>query len=203
MNPRQILAFFKQLDQELNARARVIVVGASAGALMGHIRPSFDIDFEIRLAKTSRGARSRLEQSILKSAETSGVAVNYSENVGGWSMINYLDYRKTAVFYKNTGKIQIKLIAPEYWTIGKMTRFLELDIQDMLKIIRRKKIPAGRLIKIWAKAANASDLSLELGQFRDHVVYFLKHYSCRLWTKTANPEKLTRSFLKAIGTPPS
>ena len=113
-------------------------------------------------------------------------------------MISYLDYRQTAVFYRKVGKITLKLIEPAYWTIGKMARFLELDIQDMLKIIRRKKLPARRLIKIWAAAADASDLSLELGQFRDHVVYFLKHYARRLWGKTADPEKQVRFFLQAI-----
>ncbi len=197
MNPRRILSFFKRLDQTLNSAAEVIVVGASAGALMGHIRPSFDIDFEIRLKGAGAiAARNKLEKAIDTAAQASGVAVNYSENVGGWSMISYLDYRRTAIFYQDVGKIKVKLIEPAYWTIGKMTRFLELDIQDMLKIIRRKKVPAGRLIKIWATAANASDFSLELGQFRDHVVCFLKHYARRLWGQSADPEKQIRFFLK-------
>ena len=199
MTPRKILSFFKRLDQRLDQPADVIIVGASAGALMGHIRPSVDIDFEIRLKKMRRSvSKNKLESAILGAAEESGVAVNYSENVGGWSMISYLNYRKTAVFYRKTGKLRLHLIAPEYWTIGKMARFLELDIQDMLKIIRRKKLSPGRLIKIWIAAVNASDLSLELGQFRDHVVYFLERHARRLWGKTADPAKLTALFLKGI-----
>ncbi len=79
-----------------------------------------------------------------------------------------------------------------------MARFLELDIQDMLKIIRRKKLSPGRLIKIWIAAVNASDLSLELGQFRDHVIYFLGRHARRLWGKKTDSAKLTALFLKGI-----
>jgi len=199
MTPRKILSFFKRLDQRLNRSADVIIVGASAGSLMGHIRPSFDIDFEIRV-KGSKGAavRAALEAAIHEASEEAGVAVNYSENVGGCSMISYLNYRKTAVLYQKVGKLNLKLIAPEYWTIGKMTRFLELDIQDMIKIIRGKKIPPSRLIKIWIAAVKASDLSLELGQFRDHVVYFLKKHGRRIWGKNTDVEKWTGLFLKGI-----
>lgn len=196
MTPRKILSFFKRLDHRLNRAAEVIIVGASAGSLMGHVRPSFDIDFEIRVK--GKGARAALEAAVKSASEEAGVAVNYSENIGGRSMVSYLNYRKTAAFYRQVGKLRLKLIAPEYWTIGKMTRFLELDIQDMLKIIRRKKIQPGKLIKIWAAAVNASDLSLELGQFRDHVVYFLKKYSRRLWGQNTDAEKWTRLFLREI-----
>lgn len=90
------------------------------------------------------------------------------------------------------------MIAPGHWTIGKMARFLELDIQDMAKMIRRKKLRAASLIHLWAKALNASDLSLELDQFRDHVVLFLKRYSQHLWGKRADPESLIQSFLRQI-----
>lgn len=197
MTPRRILSFFSQLDRRLNRIAEVIVVGASAGALMGHIRPSVDIDFEIR-CRGKKFSRQQLAAAIEETARISGVAVNYSENIGGWSMISYLNYRKTSVFFRQIGKIKLKLIAPEYWTIGKMARFLELDIQDMIKIIRRKKLTAHALIKVWSAAVNASDLSLELGQFRDHVVYFLKHYTHRLWGKKTDADQLTRLFLKTI-----
>ena len=79
-----------------------------------------------------------------------------------------------------------------------MTRFLELDIQDMVKIIRKKKIKPEKIIAIWAQAFSASDLSLELGQFKDHVLFFLKKYTHKIWGKTAKPDLLAVSFLKKI-----
>ena len=198
MRKKQIDLFFRKLGEELDTPCEVILVGASAGSLMGHIRPSFDIDFEIRCRRKTRKLKTLLPRVIDQAAEFAGVAVNFSENVGGWSMINYLDYRKTAVVYKKFGKIKVKIIAPEYWTIGKMARFLKLDIEDMVQLVRRKKLKPERLIKIWAKALLSSDLSLELGQFRDHVVYFLKTCSKRIWGKSINSGKLINSFLRQI-----
>ncbi len=198
MNKKKIHEFFKRLDRHLDQKATVIVVGAGAASLMGHVRPSFDIDFEIRLSRSTPAQKRKLAETILKTARETGVAVNFSENIGGWSMVSYLDYRKTALPYKEFGKLDVKLIEPCYWTIGKMTRFLELDIQDMVKIIRKKKIKPKRVISVWAQAFRSSDLSLELGQFKEHVLFFLKQYSKKLWGKEADPEKLSASFLKRI-----
>ncbi len=198
MNKKKIHEFFKRLDINLDRNATVIVVGASAASLMGHVRPSFDIDFEIRLSRNTPAQKKRLAEIILKTARETGVAVNFSENIGGWSMVSYLNYRKTALPYRKTGKLNIKLIEPGYWTIGKMTRFLELDIQDMVKIIAKKKIKPERIIKVWAQAFRSSDLSLEIGQFKEHVLFFLKQYSKKLWGQKAKPEALSESFLSKI-----
>src|SRR5688500_10430523 len=56
VNRRQIDRFFETLAAELEAPARVYLTGAAAGALMGRVRPSDDIDFGLRL--TGRGAGS-------------------------------------------------------------------------------------------------------------------------------------------------
>ena len=199
MKQKQIDLFFELLDQELGLAAEIILVGASAASLMGHVRPSLDIDFEIRFkgSKTSK-TRAKLEAALAKAQTLAGVAVNYSENISGWSMVDYLDYRKTATPYKKVGKLNVKIVAPEYWTIGKMTRFLELDIQDMIKIIRTKKIKAKPLIALWARALKASDLSLELGQFREHVIFFVQRYGKKLWGKKVDPEVLLKDFKNAV-----
>jgi hypothetical protein len=199
MKQKQIDTFFKILDKELSLTGEVILLGASAGSLMGHIRPSLDIDFEIRLqSRKTPKTRERLERAIAKASTIVGVATNYSEHVGGWSKINYLDYRKTAVFYKPIRKLKVKIIEPSYWTIGKMARFLELDIRDMVKIIRTKKIPPQRLIAIWARALRASDWSLELGQFRDHAIYFIQKYGKKIWGRRVDVEGLIKDFKKKI-----
>ena len=198
MRKKDIDLFFQELDRELGSRADIILVGASAGALMGHIRPSVDIDFEIRLkSRKTRQAQAKLESAILRVSRRAGVAVNYSEDISRWSMVSYLNYRKTAVPYKRIGRLNIKLIAPEYWTIGKMTRFLELDIKDMIKIIKIKKLGPRKLVKLWSRALKASDLSLELGQFRSHVAYFISKYGHRLWGRHLNLKKLMDDFSRA------
>ena len=182
MTRRRIDAFFRELDRELKRKASIILVGASAGTLMGHIRPSVDIDFEINFSGHRKpGDVSTLQAAIETTSHKIGVAVNFSNNISRWSMISFLDYRRTARSYKKFGKLTVKLITPEYWTIGKMARFLELDIQDMIKIIRKKKLRSEKLMQIWQKALEDSNLCLELGQFKDHVSFFIKRYGKRLW----------------------
>jgi hypothetical protein len=199
MKRRQIDLFFRELSAGLESRADVILAGAAAGSLMGHVRPSMDIDFEIRARGSSKKNFKQIQNAVQKASQIAGVAVNYSENIGGWSRIHYLNYRKTAVFYKRIGKIRVLLMAPEYWTIGKMARFLELDIQDILKVVRAKKLKAQRLVRLWARALRASDLSLELGFFRDHVMYFLKKYGRRAWGRRFKPEPVIALFKKQAG----
>ncbi len=187
MRKRQIDLFFRELDKALDRRATVILLGASAGSLMGHIRPSFDIDFEIRFLKL-KADKASVHKKILETSRKAGVAVNFSENVDHWSMVSYLDYRKTALPYKEFGKLEVKLIAPEYWTIGKMARYYALDIRDMAAIIKRKKIRPEILVRLWRQALEASDLSLELGQFKNHTAHFLRTYGRKIWGKKFHPE---------------
>ncbi|MSR78151.1 MAG: hypothetical protein EXS63_08030 [Candidatus Omnitrophica bacterium] len=187
MRKRQIDLFFRELDKALGQKAEIILLGASAGSLMGHIRPSFDIDFEIRLAPP-KVRKKNIEEEILKTARKAGVAVNFSENVDHWSMISYLDYRKTAIPYKKFGRLNVKLIAPEYWTIGKMARYYALDAKDIAAIIKRKKLRPASLVRLWNRALKSSDLSLELGQFKTHACHFLKNYGRRLWGKKFHHE---------------
>ena len=183
MRKRQIDLFFRELDKALGQRAGIILLGASAGSLMGHIRPSYDIDFEILLRKPGRNKKS-VEEKILQVARKVGVAVNFSENVGHWSMVSYLDYRKTALPYKKIGKLDVRLMAPEYWTIGKMARYYALDAKDMAAVIRKKRLKPGPLVTLWKRALKDSELSLDLGQFKKHAVHFLKIYGRRLWGRS-------------------
>lgn len=195
MKRKTIDLFFTRLDERLGLPAQVILLGASAGSLMGHIRPSLDIDFEIRpLRRASEAQKRRIQQAVLDTSRTIGVAVNFSDDVSHWSMIDYLDYRRTATPYRRFGKLDVKLIAPEYWTIGKMARYLELDIQDMMKIIRIKKIRPQTLLRLWGRASRASGLSTELGQFRGHVEHFVRHCGPRLWGKSLDVDALLKNW---------
>ena len=63
MRKKQIDLFFRELDKALDEKAKIILLGASAGTLMGHIRPSFDIDFEIRLTGRKRSQK-KIEEKI-------------------------------------------------------------------------------------------------------------------------------------------
>ena len=198
MKQSKIDFFFSELDHEFRKPSEVIITGAACAALMGYVRPSADIDFEIRLKKSSHSVQDKalLERAVEQSSKKTALATNYSEDISHWSMINYLDYRKKAKSYKTFGHLRVKLMAPEHWTIGKMGRFLELDILDMRKVIQKMRLQPDALIKTWARAFRLSPLSLAKGQFRDHVLYFLRNYGKAVWGKNYDSNLAVQNFYR-------
>lgn len=181
----------------------MILTGAAAGAIYGSVRHSVDIDFEIRLkGKARKGAESRDEVVRGLIGEVSsklGIAANYSDDIGHWSMIDYLNYRKASMPYKRIGKLDVRLMAPEYWTIGKMTRFLEIDVKDIIKVIKKKGLRPERLVSLWARALRASRLSLTKGRFQRNVDHFLNVHGNRLWGSAFDKQKAIADFKKLAG----
>lgn len=190
MKKALIHRFFKELDRELANPAEIILTGAAAGSLLGVIRPSMDLDFEIR-TRSGKKLEDRLElrDAIQRVSERVGIAVNYSEDIGHWSMIDLLDYRKTAIPYREMRKLHLKIMAPAHWTIGKMGRFLEVDIRDVFRMIKRKKLKWEHLIPLWGEALHSSLLSLNLGDFRRNVTYFIRRYGKQAWGRQFDVEK--------------
>jgi hypothetical protein len=193
--------FFFELDRRLAAPVSVILTGAAAGNLYGNVRASADIDFEIRSKRKAkeREYNEKLENSISEVSSTLGIAANYSDDISRWSMIDYLDYRKTSIPYKKIGRVDIRLLAPEYWTIGKMTRFMEIDVDDVVKVIKKKRLRAAALVTLWARALRASPLSLTKGHFTRNVETFLKIRGKKLWGKSFDPDKMIAHFRKLAG----
>ncbi|TAJ88667.1 hypothetical protein EPO44_15410 [bacterium] len=203
MKKNLIDLFFLELDRALSRTASVIVTGAAAGAIYGNVRHSVDIDFEIRLKrKEKRGRRNQdeiVQDAIRGVSSKLGISANYSDDISHWSMINYLNYRKSSIRYKRIGQMDIRLLAPEYWTIGKMARFLEIDLKDIIKVIKKKRLPAGPLVSLWARALRASPLSLAKGQFRRNVENFLNRHGKRLWGKAFDRQKAINDFRRLAG----
>jgi hypothetical protein len=200
MRKNVIDLFFRELDRALAKRARVILTGAAAGSLYGNIRPSVDIDFEIRIAgRRGSSDEANIGNLIGEASLKTGLAVNYSDDIGHWSMIDYLDYRKTSKPYKNVGRLDVRLMAPDYWTIGKMTRFMKLDIDDMAAVIKKQRLAAKRLVILWARALRASPLSLAKGRFAKNVEYFLRRYGKRIWGKRFDADGAVKDFRKRAG----
>lgn len=191
--------FFIELDRELARPAAIILTGAAAGTLMGSSRPSLDIDFEIRLKESFKEEdTAHLAETIERVMTKTGIAADYSSDIGHWSMIDHLDYRQKAIPYKRIGRLEIKHISPEYWTLGKLARFLAVDIQDLVRVIRKNRLDPERLATLWAEALVASPLSLSWQSFRRQAKEFLKHYGKSAWGGGFDAEKVISLFERAV-----
>ncbi|OGX29338.1 MAG: hypothetical protein A3B78_01480 [Omnitrophica WOR_2 bacterium RIFCSPHIGHO2_02_FULL_67_20] len=198
MNRRQIDRFFAVLGRELTVSATAIVTGAAAGALWGHVRPSLDIDFAIR---PSGGQRQwgQVESAVERARQLTGVTANYAVDIDRWGAISLLDYRRHTQPYKAFGRLTVRLLDPAYWTIGKLTRYLQPDIDDMVAVLTRKEQAVHPLVRLWGQALRKSPRSVACSQFRRQVEDFLTTSGPTIWGKAFDAQKTIADFHQSAG----
>ena len=200
MNPRAIDRFFDTLANEFGGPATLIVTGAAAGSLWGHIRPSQDIDFGLRLGGHHRGGWERFQAAVNRTVQRTGIQANYAEDIDRWSSITLLDYRRHTAPYRRFGKLNVRLLDPVYWSIGKLGRYFDLDVDDVVRVLKRKRVPADSTIRVWARALRKSPRSTAITQFRNQVEHFLRTYGKTIWGRSFDPEAAIRQFHRAAFT---
>ena len=197
MNPRRIERFFLVLAREFRGPATIIVTGAAAGALWGRLRPSQDIDFGVRLLGRGPARWERFANAVDRAARHTGLQVNYAEDIDRWGSITLLNYRRHTVSYRRIGRLQIRLLEPAYWAIGKLSRYFALDVEDVARVLPHTRTPAATAIRVWGRALRASPHSVAITQFRTQVEHFLRTYGRGIWGKTFDVEAAVRQFYRA------
>jgi len=99
--------------------------------------------------------------------------------------------------HKRIGKIEVRLLDPSLWAIGKLARFLPTDIEDLIHVLQKTKPDIRSLARLWGRALRQSPPSSSQGQFRQHVEYFFERHARAIWGKAATPEELKTVFLKS------
>lgn len=195
----QVHEFFEVLSRELDRPARVILIGAAAGALWGSVRPSQDVDFEIQLVKPDASAKSNFQVVVQRTVERTGMQANYGEEIGRWGMISLLDYRRHTSLYRRFGKLEVRLLDPVYWAIGKLDRYVQSDVQDMETVLRSRKSPPDHAVRVWGRALRESPLSEAGLLFRKHVEHFLRTHGRTIWSRGFDPAEAIRAFRRHAG----
>ncbi len=196
---KQIHEFFEVLARELNQPARVILIGAAAGALWGSVRPSQDVDFEIQVTGPSPSGERGVQRAIQRAVEATGIQANYAEEIGRWGMISLADYRRHTVLYRRFGKLELRLLDPAYWAIGKLDRYVQSDVQDLLFVLRKRKPSPDHVAQVWGRALRQSPLSETKLLFRRHVEHFLRAHGREIWGKRLDPASAIQAFHRHAG----
>ncbi|MGH7772162.1 MAG: hypothetical protein ACREQA_07970 [Candidatus Binatia bacterium] len=203
MNRRQIDRFFQVLSEQFNEELVVLLTGAAAGTIWGQVRPSVDVDFAVQVRRRDKKAWEKLEAAIERTVKLTGTQANYAEDIDRWGLITLLDYKRRTHPYRRFGLLQVRLLDPAYWSIGKMTRYLDPDVRDMVQVFKRQKVPADRLARLWGRALKRSPRSAVLFQFRRQVEDFLKTYGPTIWGRKFDLGRTMRRFYREAGiTPP-
>ncbi len=199
LNRSLINRFFKTLDAQLDRKAYVLLTGAAAGNILGKVRPSNDIDFAVQTAVNDAKSWELVRQAVDKTIKLTGINANYSSDIGRWGMISLMDYLKHTIPYHQFGRIEVEVLAPAYWSIGKMTRYLVQDVRDMVQVFKRQKVGWRDLVKLWAAALRKSPQSTALFQFRKNAENFLQSNGRKIWGKSFSAEEALSAFHQAAG----
>jgi hypothetical protein len=203
MTRRQIERFLAvlatQLDEAGAAPARVFMTGAAAAALWGRVRPSLDIDFGLELRGKARGPGSwaRVEAAVNRTTRLTGIPASAAEDIDRWGMITLLDYQRTSRPYRRWGKLEVRLLHPANWAIGKLTRYLDPDIRDVVEVFRRQEVTAAVAADRWGRALRASPSSTAQFQFRGNVETFFRRHGRATWGAGFDAPRAIRQFHRA------
>ncbi len=185
MTSRQIERFLTILAAELGEPARAFLTGAAAAALWGRVRPSADIDlgleFRGRARAASPGSWQRIQEAIDRTTRLTGVPASVAEDIDRWGMITLLDYRRSSRLFRRFGKLEVRLLNPVNWAIGKLTRCLDPDVRDVTEVLRRQKVPWIGAARTWGRALRASPASTTQFQFRLNVQDFFRRRGRSIW----------------------
>lgn len=202
MNRRQIDRFFRKLSQRFDRSATIILTGAAAGSLLGRVRPTLDLDFALKLKGPPRAREDKWKafaRAICEVSQQTGIAVQYAEDIDGWSSITFLDYTRRTHLYRRFGKLEVRLLDPAYWAIGKITRYLDPDVRDLIAVIKKQKVSSAQLARVLGRALRHSPRSTACSLFRRHVESFFSTSGRTIWGRQFKPEAAIRLFHRFAG----
>ena len=173
--------FFKRLSAELKSPLTLVLTGGAAAFLFGGSRPTLDLDFSAQPSKAS--AWDETAALLNRMSEELKLPVQYSEDISRWSMISLLDWREHTLLYKKYGKLEVRLLHPKHWSIGKISRGYDTDFEDIKVVLKLKNIPYEEIVPFWAQALRDSEPSSEVFQAKKLIEEFLKDYGKAIWGK--------------------
>ncbi len=197
MTRQQIDRFLATLAKELAAPARAFVTGASAATLWGRVRGSRDIDLGLEMRGKSPLPWTSVQAAIDRTSHRTGIPTNIAEDIDRWGMITLLDYKRSSRLYRKFGKLEVRLLNPVNWSIGKLTRFIDSDITDVAKVFGALAVPAAAAARTWGRALRASPASSAQFLFRRNVETFFKNEGKGIWGPTFDAAAALRAFERA------
>lgn len=198
MSPEQIQRFFRVLAKEFTMPATVILTGAAVGSILARVRASHDIDFAMTPARPDPATWSLIETAIARTERLTGIEAQYAEDIDRWSSVSLLDYRQHTRRYRRFGALEVRLLEPTYWAIGKLSRYLPQDKDDLTVVFAAQRRPVASLIRLWARALRESPRSQALTQFRDHVEDFLRTSGWHIWGPSFDADVTIQQFRRLL-----
>lgn len=167
--------------------------------MLGGVRPTLDVDFEVRF-RSAKATWEDFTAAVRGVTANTGIGAQYAESVERWSQLTLLDYRRHTRRVKRFGAIDVQVLEPAYWSIGKMGRYWDQDVQDMLAVFRRHKPDPLALARLWHRAIRRSPKSTQLALARRQALHFFGTFGRKIWGSSFSMEPIQRVFSQAPST---
>jgi hypothetical protein len=191
---RDIHRFFEDLNRRVGRPVEIVLTGGAAAILQGTSRATFDIDFELRLRRASESAWDQVQKAIAQTSTATGIAAQYGEDIDQWSAISLPG--KESRLYRRFGKVEVRILNPGLWAIGKLARYLSSDVQDLRVVLKAARTRPKTIARLWGTALGISPASSSQVTFRRQVEDFIDQYSREIWGAQADSAELKRLFLE-------
>lgn len=187
--------FFKELDRRAKTPLQIILTGGAAAIVMGVKRVTQDIDFEVELkAGPNRlDAWDAVQKHIADTATATGITPQFSEDIDRWSSIA-MPFKKSRP-WKKMGHVDVRILEPSLWAIGKLSRYLATDEKDLVTVFQLIKPDLKAVVNTWGKALGKSPASSAQPTFRKHVELFFQENGRKIWGKKFDAASVFESFL--------
>jgi hypothetical protein len=140
-----------------------------------------------------------VQDAVDRTTRLTGIPANVAEDIDRWGMITLLDYKRSSRRYRRFGDLEVRLLNPVNWSIGKMTRYLDPDVGDIVEVFRRQSVVEVRATRTWGRALRASPASTTQFQFRRNVESFLAQRGRSIWGVRFDAPRAIATFQKAAG----
>jgi len=197
MRPREIDRFFEILSRFLKFRVRIVLTGGAVPVLQGSGRATHDLDFQIIFSTRSRKAREVFQEAVEKASRITGIAAQYDETIETWSSISWPRRRRMSRLYRRIGRVEVHLLEPLLWSIGKLSRYLASDVEDLVMILKRARIRPEEAARGWGEALGGSPASSAQPVFKRQVIHFIREHGREIWREGLNLSSLEDLFLKS------
>ena len=188
-----------QLDRFLAALARhwqrpatLLLTSAQAASAWGRTRHTHDVDFEV--SRVPARLMLAFDQAVHAARRESGLEAQYSTRIDRWSEISLLAYRRTALPLKRCGSIQVRVLDPLHWSIGKVSRYLNSDTDDLIAVFRRVQPDPLTVARLWARALRQSPPSSQLWPVQQQMLDFFRRHGRAVWKRPVPLERIERLF---------
>lgn len=195
MNLSQAEAYFSELGRRLPAQTVIVLTGGIAASLLADARTTDDIDFAvIKPLVRHWDAVAALLQNM---AAKRGIQVQFSEDLDRWGAVSLLDWKRHTRLHRKSGKLEIRILDPLYFSIGKITRGTQRDVDDLVAVLKAQKAGWEPLVKLWAKALKKSPRSTALPLVKRQMLGFLRAQGPTIW-KPFDPDEAVAKLQAAL-----